>query len=81
MVQQGYASDLTKAQWAWLAPLLAPPGAGPPRQEERARWQRAPAPSVVIIDSQSVRTTGKGGPGLRWGQSREGPPAAYLGGY
>ena len=34
MAQPGYASDLTEAQWARLAPLLPPPGVGPPRQHE-----------------------------------------------
>lgn len=34
MVQQGHASDLTEAQWVRLAPLLPPPGVGPPCQHE-----------------------------------------------
>ena len=114
--QQCYPTDLTAAQWAQWAPLLPPPGIGPPlrheqrvlgnailqvlrsgcpwrlrphdfppwstvyqhcrkwrdeglwaegmhavRHQERQRRDRALAPRAVISDSQSVKTTAKGG--------------------
>ena len=32
MVLKRYPTDLTEGQWAQLAPLLPPPGIGPPRR-------------------------------------------------
>lgn len=116
MAKQGYDTDLTDAEWAYLSPLLPPPGLGRPRQHdlrvilnairyvlrtgcqwrmlphdfppwssvyyyfwqwrdegfweqllpplrrlERQRTERHPEASAVIIDSQSVKTTEKGG--------------------
>ena len=39
------------------------------RQQERQRRDRTPAPSAVIIDSQSVKTTEKGAPVATMGAS------------
>ena len=124
MVPKRYATDLTDAQWTRLAPLVPPPGVGPPlrheqrvlinamlyvlrsgcpwrllphdfppwstvyhhfrkwrnegvweaimhalRRQERQRHNRAPAPSAVIIDSQSVKTTERGAPVAMMGGS------------
>lgn len=51
------------------------------RRQERQRRDRAPEPSAVIIDRQSVKTTEKGAAWLRWGPAGEGPQAAYPRGY
>lgn len=40
---------------------------------------REEAPSAAILDSQSVRTSAKGGKGLRWGQVSDGPEASSPG--
>lgn len=35
MAPKRYPTDLTAAQWACLAPLLLPPGIGPPLRHEQ----------------------------------------------
>ncbi|MGH7754353.1 MAG: IS5 family transposase, partial [Gemmatimonadales bacterium] len=43
------------------------------REQARVRWGREPTPSAAILDSQSARTTEKGGPrGFDWGKKVRG---------
>ena len=47
------------------------------RVEARQQAGREPEPSLLIADSQSVKTTEKGGAWLRWWQKGEGTQTAY----
>ena len=59
-----YPSDLSHAEWALLAPLLpAPKTTGRPRKWSERVVARAAEPTAPVIDSQSAKTTGVGGPG------------------
>jgi transposase len=46
-------------------------------QSVRQKEGRKPVPSVVIADSQSVKTALKGGSRLRWRQTRQGPQTPF----
>ena len=57
-----YPSDLTDAEWALVEPFIPPAKRGGRRRRVDVREQagREAGPTVAIIDSQSVKSAGKG---------------------
>jgi putative transposase len=86
-MRRPYQTDLSDAEWSYLEPHIPTPKApGRPRVRplrERVRvlmgrMDRDPQPSAGVVVSQSVKTTGVGGEGIRWRQEGKGHSKRHL---
>jgi transposase len=86
-MRRPYQTDLSDAEWSYLEPHIPTPKApGRPRvrplrervRVRMGRMDRDPQPSAGVVVSQSVKTTGVGGEGIRWRQEGKGHSKRHL---
>src|SRR5215216_1609319 len=86
-MRRAYQTDLSDAEWSYLEPHIPTPKApGRPRvrplrervRVRMGRMDRDPQPSAGVVVSQSVKTTGVGGEGIRWRQEGKGHSKRHL---